>query len=183
MRIIWFAILVFLLEFRTQFDWLGTVEPICSRRRAYHSWPRKMADARPTLSPGRSDIRSAYRTVQPPDDRTYSAEVTVFRRNLLHHRSARIASLHTLDYDITLSAFCQAQYTKKFYFFRTFRRKFSGSIFSLFSMVFQRYPSTKQSHSQLRFFIYGVGISQIVWDFPHAIDKPPGKGYDALYIL
>ena len=28
-------------------------------------------------------------TVQPPDDRTYSAEVTGFRRNLPHHRSAR----------------------------------------------------------------------------------------------
>ena len=28
-------------------------------------------------------------TVQPPDDRTYSAEVTSFPSNLLHHRSAR----------------------------------------------------------------------------------------------
>ena len=32
---------------------------------------------------------SAPEAVQPPDDRTYSAEVTVFRRNLLHHRIAR----------------------------------------------------------------------------------------------
>ena len=29
------------------------------------------------------------KAVQPPDDRTYSAEVTVFQRNLPHHRSAR----------------------------------------------------------------------------------------------
>ena len=33
--------------------------------------------------------------VQPPDDRTYSAEVTVFRRNLLHHRSARAVFPYT----------------------------------------------------------------------------------------
>ena len=29
--------------------------------------------------------------VQPPDDRTYSAEVTSFPSNLLHHRSARFS--------------------------------------------------------------------------------------------
>lgn len=33
--------------------------------------------------------------VQPPDDRTYSAEVTVFQRNLPHHRSARAESPYT----------------------------------------------------------------------------------------
>ena len=33
--------------------------------------------------------------VQPPDDRTYSAEVTVFQRNLPHHRSARAVFPYT----------------------------------------------------------------------------------------
>ena len=36
-------------------------------------------------------------TAKPPDDRTYSAEVTVSRRNLLHHRSARAVSPHVLQ--------------------------------------------------------------------------------------
>ena len=42
---------------------------------ADHSSPRRYTQRR--------------RSVQPPDDRTYSAEVTAFRRNLLHHRIAR----------------------------------------------------------------------------------------------
>ena len=42
---------------------------------ADHSSPRRYTQRR--------------RSVQPPDDRTYSAEVTVFQRNLLHHRIAR----------------------------------------------------------------------------------------------
>ena len=51
-------------------------------------WPTQ---GRPFLC--RSDIRKRKtEAVQPPDDRTYSAEVTVFRRNLLHHRSARAVS-------------------------------------------------------------------------------------------
>ena len=49
-----------------------------------------MADrGRPILHP-RGDIRQTLpEAVQPPDDRTYSAEVTAFRRNLPHHRIAR----------------------------------------------------------------------------------------------
>ena len=35
------------------------------------------------------------KAVQPPDDRTYSAEVTVFQRNLPHHRSARAVFPYT----------------------------------------------------------------------------------------
>ena len=45
---------------------------------------------------------SASEAVQPPDDRTYSAEVTVFRRNLLHHRSARAVIPVTRLNNITL---------------------------------------------------------------------------------
>ena len=44
---------------------------------------------RPTLPIGAAIYASAHKAVQPPDDRTYSAEVTVFQRNLPHHRSAR----------------------------------------------------------------------------------------------
>ena len=51
---------------------------------------------------------SASKAVQPPDDRTYSAEVTVFQRNLLHHRSARSISLLALEHDTTIILICQA---------------------------------------------------------------------------
>ena len=44
---------------------------------------------------------SAFKAVQPPDDRTYSAEVTVFQRNLPHHRSARILIPYTRLNNIT----------------------------------------------------------------------------------
>ena len=51
---------------------------------------------------------SASKAVQPPDDRTYSAEVTVFQRNLLHHRSARSISLLAPEHDTTIYFICQA---------------------------------------------------------------------------
>ena len=50
----------------------------------HENWP---TSADHSSLPG--DIRQRKRSVQPPDDRTYSAEVTAFRRNLLHHRIAR----------------------------------------------------------------------------------------------
>ena len=90
MRIIsWFAMFVFLLEYRTQFAWcLGTVEllftPPCVSFRAKKNGRRK-AD----LSPAAAIYAALTEAVQPPDDRTYSAEVTSFSSNLLHHRSAR----------------------------------------------------------------------------------------------
>ena len=73
-----------------------------------------MADRGRPILPRRSDIRAALpEAVQPPDDRTYSAEVTAFRRNLPHHRSVRIVSLHALDNDTTLFPICQAEFQKK----------------------------------------------------------------------
>jgi len=48
-----------------------------------------MADARPTFPLPQRYTQRKTEAVQPPDDRTYSAEVTVFQRNLLHHRIAR----------------------------------------------------------------------------------------------
>ena len=55
---------------------------------------------------------SASKAVQPPDDRTYSAEVTVFQRNLLHHRSARSISLLAPEHDTTIILICQAFFQK-----------------------------------------------------------------------
>ena len=52
---------------------------------------RRKAD----LSPAAAIYAAQAEAVQPPDDRTYSAEVTVFRRNLLHHRSARAECPYT----------------------------------------------------------------------------------------
>ena len=73
-----------------------------------------MAGARPTFPYGAAIYASAnIRPVQPPDDRTYSTEVTALRRNLPLHRSARIVSPHTLDYNTTCMPVCQAQIQKK----------------------------------------------------------------------
>ena len=69
-----------------------------------------MADARPTFPLPQRYTQRKTEAVQPPDDRTYSAEVTVFQRNLPHHRSTRIVSLHTLDYDTTYFFICQEQF-------------------------------------------------------------------------
>ena len=69
-----------------------------------------MADARPTFPLPQRYTQRKTEAVQPPDDRTYSAEVTVFQRNLPHHRSTRIVSLHTLDYDTTYFLICQEHF-------------------------------------------------------------------------
>ena len=47
-----------------------------------------MADARPTFPLPQRYTQRKTEAVQPPDDRTYSAEVTSFPSNLPHHRSA-----------------------------------------------------------------------------------------------
>ena len=61
---------------------------------------------------------SETEAVQPPDDRTYSAEVTAFRRTLLHHRIGVCAvSPHNLRYDTMCILFCQA-------FFQSFLQNF-----------------------------------------------------------
>ena len=50
---------------------------------------------RPTSFSAQRYTPDASKAVQPPDDRTYSAEVTAFRRNLPHHRSARAVFPYT----------------------------------------------------------------------------------------
>ena len=49
-----------------------------------------MADSRPTVLLSQRYTQRNPEAVQPPDDRTYSAEVTSFPSNLPHHRSARL---------------------------------------------------------------------------------------------
>ena len=73
-----------------------------------------MADARPTLVHGAAIYAQHSRTVQPPDDRTYSAEVTSFPSNLLHHRSARVVIPCALSYDTTPLHHCQALFREKY---------------------------------------------------------------------
>ena len=68
------------------------------------------AKSRPVPSK-RGDIRQAHGISQPPDQRTYSVEVTSFLSNLLHHR--RLRPKQALDYDITDTRQCQAQITQK----------------------------------------------------------------------
>ena len=104
---------VFLLENVLSFFCAWVRSNCLSRLRAYHSGPCKMADARPTLVHGAAIYAQRSRTVQPPDDRTYSAEVTSFPSNLLHHRSVRIAFPIARRYDTTPFLHCQAQFRGK----------------------------------------------------------------------
>ena len=55
---------------------------------------------RPTSFSAQRYTPHASKAVQPPDDRTYSAEVTAFRRNLPHHRSARAVFPYTRSNNI-----------------------------------------------------------------------------------
>ena len=57
---------------------------------SHEKWP---TEADPSFRP--AIYAGASRIVQPPDDRTYSAEVTAKRRNLPHHRSARAVFPYT----------------------------------------------------------------------------------------
>ena len=60
------------------------------------------------LPPAPAIYAAKTEAIQPPDDRTYSAEVTVFQRNLLHHRiAARRLRLHAPDYSNTHGCVCQ----------------------------------------------------------------------------
>ena len=60
-----------------------------------------MADTRPTFPLPQRYTQRKTEAVQPPDDRTYSAEVTAFQRNLLHHRIARAEFPYTRPIIIT----------------------------------------------------------------------------------
>jgi len=55
---------------------------------------RRKADQPPAAAIYAAQTEAA----QPPDDRTYSAEVTVLRRNLLHHRIARLEKFANFPY-------------------------------------------------------------------------------------
>ena len=72
-----------------------------------------MADARPTFPLPQRYTQRKTEAVQPPDDRTYSAEVTVFQRNLPHHRSARAEFPYTRPIIIPLKPLFVKQYFRK----------------------------------------------------------------------
>ncbi|MDO5400649.1 MAG: hypothetical protein Q4F17_06685 [Eubacteriales bacterium] len=71
---------------------------------------------RPTFPPAQRYTQALPEAVQPPDDRTYSAEVTGFHRNLLHHRIARMVI--PIASSIILSS--EAPFVK--HFFRIFHK-------------------------------------------------------------
>ena len=84
-----------------------------------------MADRGRPIPIGAAIYASAHKAVQPPDDRTYSAEVTVFQRNLPHHRSARAESPYTRSYIIPPWLRIVKQNFRKNHKFRT---KFSYNL-------------------------------------------------------
>ena len=96
-----------------------------------------MADARPTLLHLAQRYTQAQTdAVQPPDDRTYSAEVTSFPSNLLHHRSAHCqAALGPY----TRLNIVTSHIKKVKYFFRKNYKKFSViSSITENSFIYQR---------------------------------------------
>ena len=110
-----------------------------------------MADARPTLLHLAQRYTQAQTdAVQPPDDRTYSAEVTSFPSNLLHHRSAcfpifweiRKLPLHTLEHDTIPFFICQELFCKKSRFFYKIFFHSGNSYFAknVAANILHRYP-------------------------------------------
>lgn len=67
---------------------LRTVSELDTRYRAYHSRPRKNRRKAGRFLPYQA-IYAVYGLAQPPDSRTYSAEVTSSLSNLPHHRRLR----------------------------------------------------------------------------------------------
>ena len=110
---------------------LGTVENLYPLGRVYHSAPQKKADmCRPNIRNAAIYSRKppADRGSQPPDDRTYSAEVTVFPRNLPLHRILRLFLLNTRSIIIQdLPPVVKAI----FYFFNKFLKLFSVKMLSV----------------------------------------------------
>ncbi len=72
-----------------------------------------MADARPTFPLPQRYTQRKTEAVQPPDDRTYSAEVTDFSQSPASSQCAHTFPIHAPDYDTTTSLFCQALFQKK----------------------------------------------------------------------
>ena len=89
------------------------------------------------LSPAAAIYAAQTEAVQPPDDRTYSAEVTSFPSNLLHHRSARAEFPYTRPIILPpLPSFVKYNFRKNhksFYVFLAVSEKF----FTCFVLAFQ----------------------------------------------
>ena len=109
-----------------------------------------MADRGRPFPSRRSDIRKRLKAVQPPDDRTYSAEVTVFRRNLPHHRSARRSfSLTRLNNIPRALSFVKHNFRKN----RKLLNIFSGILAKKFGFYFSPLLLSFSCHST-RFTMY-----------------------------
>jgi hypothetical protein len=109
-----------------------------------------MADARPTFPLPQRYTQRKTEAVQPPDDRTYSAEVTVFQRNLLHHRSARAECPYTRS--IMISPFlCFVKH-----FFGIISK--ISSCFLVISEIFSPRQIAKNAPRKLRGAIYTVTV-------------------------
>ena len=65
-------------------------------------------------------------------------KLPLFRRNLLHHRSARIVSLHTLEYNNTPNPICQHNFFKKYKKFFIKKASISNRKRSLFDHLLLR---------------------------------------------
>ena len=116
-----------------------------------------MADARPTFPLPQRYTQRKTEAVQPPDDRTYSAEVTSFPSNLLHHRSARAECPYTRSIILTrTAAFVN-------YFFRKFHKNFY--VFLVFSekkqLPFFMYAKQK-TDGRCRPFVYALYLGSQV---------------------
>ena len=83
-----------------------------------------MADARPTLFIGAAIYASATKAVQPPDDRTYSAEVTSLSEQSPASSqcapSGRIRPIHALEHCNILFSKCQELFRKNHKFSHVF---------------------------------------------------------------
>ena len=84
---------------------------------------RRKADQPPAAAIYAAQTEAA----QPPDDRTYSAEVTSFLSNLLHHRSARIIIPYTRPIILApISCFVKNFFRKNHKIFYGFSYKTQG---------------------------------------------------------
>ena len=101
--------------------WGSVHQNPCPRRRAYHSEPRKMADARPTFPlPQRYTLRKQKQFSRPMTGHT-PQKLPFFRRNLLHHRSARAECPYTRSIMISpLPCFVNYFFQKIYNFFHIF---------------------------------------------------------------
>jgi hypothetical protein len=120
MRIIsWFAMVFSSLNFVLSLRgvWVRSNFPAHAAVRIIPGQEKWPTQGRPF--PCRSDIRKRkQKQFSRPMTGHTPRKLPFFRRNLPHHRSARIFSLYALDYSTTKQWFCQALFSENFLFFK-----------------------------------------------------------------